>query len=626
MGNAVITNAGKTYLAAKQAASEPAILNEFVFALIDGLDTDLTPPGTEPLPDIGDIKYTCAVTRAGFVTPDQVVYSVLLDSSIGDWSFNWIGLKSADGTLAAAIYVPETTKQKYDTLANQIGNNLTRNFLVVYDNLQTITEITVDAETWQIDFTQRLDASDDMQEQLAIIIAGANSIFIDDAFLIENDSGFKLRAGKSLVAGMAIDLLADIDASAEGAAASKDVWVDVWRSGDLNSVTVNVDVIADVAAAVHASYTDGNGIPHTVIKIASISAGGVVTDLRATSGNQVLDGPSLLDSLAKINGTYPLLRAQATTKADVGLGNLPNAKSDATNLNDSNTLATSKAVNDSRTTLQTAVDTHSARIDNPHATTKTQIGLGNLPNAKSDATNLNDSNTLATSKAVNDARALADGHAARTDNPHATTKSQIGLGNLPNAKSDATTLNDSNTLASSKAIYDLAQLLARSKIKPGTVHWFPTRALAVAALADGYIPGDGQIVNRADVPDLMAVAAYLPVVSEAVWTTTAAKHASYSQGDGSTTIRLPDYNGVNGADIALFLRGDGGNAAGEGNIQPSANKAHTHSESQPSASQSRGRGDGNTNLYVTYSTVQTGSSGGAEAVPENVAGVWCVKV
>ena len=50
------------------------------------------------------------------------------------------------------------------------------------------------------------------------------------------------------------------------------------------------------------------------------------------------------------------------------------------------------------------LDPHLLSTSNPHSVTKTQIGLGNLPNAKSDSYVSNDSNTLATSKAVRSAR------------------------------------------------------------------------------------------------------------------------------------------------------------------------------------------------------------------------------
>ncbi len=51
--------------------------------------------------------------------------------------------------------------------------------------------------------------------------------------------------------------------------------------------------------------------------------------------------------------------------------------------------------------------------------------------------------------------ATINAHVALTNNPHSVTKTQVGLGNLPNAKSDAITLNDSNTLATSKTVKTL---------------------------------------------------------------------------------------------------------------------------------------------------------------------------
>ncbi len=51
--------------------------------------------------------------------------------------------------------------------------------------------------------------------------------------------------------------------------------------------------------------------------------------------------------------------------------------------------------------------------------------------------------------------AAINAHAILTNNPHSLTKTQVGLSNLPNAKSDAITLNDSNTLVTSKAVKTL---------------------------------------------------------------------------------------------------------------------------------------------------------------------------
>ncbi|XOQ12631.1 MAG: Phage-related protein [Shouchella clausii] len=65
---------------------------------------------------------------------------------------------------------------------------------------------------------------------------------------------------------------------------------------------------------------------------------------------------------------------------------------------------------------QAKVDAHANDKGNPHGTTKSQVGLGNIDNVKQ-AT-----------------KAEFDAYVSRRDNPHNVTKSQVGLGNVDNAK------------------------------------------------------------------------------------------------------------------------------------------------------------------------------------------------
>ncbi|ASC68587.1 hypothetical protein B9P52_31830 [Achromobacter denitrificans] len=96
----------------------------------------------------------------------------------------------------------------------------------------------------------------------------------------------------------------------------------------------------------------------------------------------------------------------------------------------------------------------------------------------------------------------------------------------------------------------------RSELPVGKVDWCPLRAAVWA----GWIPGDGQTVSRATFPDLAqaVIDGRVPVVSEAEWQAEPLKRGAYTLGDGSTTIRVPDYNGKSAGSLgAIFLRGDG---------------------------------------------------------------------
>lgn len=82
---------------------------------------------------------------------------------------------------------------------------------------------------------------------------------------------------------------------------------------------------------------------------------------------------------------------------------------------------------------------------------------------------------------------------------------------------------------------------------------------------------DGQLLNRADYPDLWAYAQLLSPIEDSLWLSDKFKRGRYSTGDGSTTFRVPDRNGVQGGSIrALYARGDGGASAANGDVFESA--------------------------------------------------------
>ena len=100
-------------------------------------------------------------------------------------------------------------------------------------------------------------------------------------------------------------------------------------------------------------------------------------------------------------------------------------------------------------TMQKALNTHIGNKSNPHSVTKSQVGLGNVPNvATNDQTpTYSDTTTLVTLSSgekisiafakIKLAITTLINHLANKSNPHGVTKSQVGLGNVDN-KSSAT--------------------------------------------------------------------------------------------------------------------------------------------------------------------------------------------
>lgn len=164
------------------------------------------------------------------------------------------------------------------------------------------------------------------------------------------------------------------------------------------------------------------------------------------------------------------------------------------------------------------------------------------------------------------------------------------------------------------------------------------------------VVSDGQLLNRADWPELWAYAQMLSPIADADWLANPAKRGKYSLGNGTTTFRVPDRNGVQTGSIqALFGRGDGGNSSSNGVVSESGAPNITYTAphtmvtlaSLPSqvatngAFQSITSGDSpaaagsgsrfiQTNFDASRCSPVYGRSA-AEIVPRNFVGVWVIR-
>ena len=111
----IMTAAGEALKARLQAEGKPLVIDTFVFAHIPNLDPteQLTPGITVPTEQVV-YTYPIPDEYRAYVNPNQVVYSALLGSDVGDWSFNWQGLVCSEyDTLIAAATFPTLEKRKY---------------------------------------------------------------------------------------------------------------------------------------------------------------------------------------------------------------------------------------------------------------------------------------------------------------------------------------------------------------------------------------------------------------------------------------------------------------------------------------------------------------------------------
>lgn len=163
------------------------------------------------------------------------------------------------------------------------------------------------------------------------------------------------------------------------------------------------------------------------------------------------------------------------------------------------------------------------------------------------------------------------------------------------------------------------------------------------------VVSDGQLLNRADWPELWAYAQMLTPITDAEWLADHTKRGKYSLGNGTTTFRVPDRNGVQSGSIgALFARGDGGSSSNNGIVYKAAvpNITGKAKVSGGSGGLDAGEGslltnDGSGNAYGPIGTVSVSSRLHLDAsvsdsvygrnaikddvLPRNFVGVWVIR-
>lgn len=277
MSQTVITQAFETLKAQEAANGGVVTLDEFVFASVP--DLNITDPidRNEGLPPAAQIVHRQAVSKTGMVNSNAVVYSVVLGADVGDFEFNWVGLlNKASGVVAMIVHAP--SQKKIRTQSGQQGNVLTRSFLMEYNGASQQTQIITPADTWQIDFTARLNGVDERVRLENIDTYGA-AAFLGDGFkVIQNGSKYVVKQGVAYIAGLRAELLFDQDMTVS--VRPSKIWADVCWQGTMTSVwaTQAKLTVADTLA----DYTD-NDTRHYVFAIAEILSDGSVKDLRPVS-------------------------------------------------------------------------------------------------------------------------------------------------------------------------------------------------------------------------------------------------------------------------------------------------------------------------------------------------------
>lgn len=153
---AILTTAGRDYLAGKTLSGEPINVAKIVIANVPNINELSERDENSTIPDnqyvVFDSSQHLSGLIKGAIDESTVAFGCVLDQSEGDYYYNWIGVVTSDNTLLALDYIPSIKKEQG---ANNVHN---RSMVLTWPNAKVLSQITIPASSWMFDYRLQLNS------------------------------------------------------------------------------------------------------------------------------------------------------------------------------------------------------------------------------------------------------------------------------------------------------------------------------------------------------------------------------------------------------------------------------------------------------------------------------------
>ncbi|MDW3154485.1 phage tail protein [Vibrio sp. 779(2023)] len=272
----ILTAAGKALLAQLNAEEKALVIDKMIFANVPNRPEYPQPDDVVPT---DHIVHQEQVEQRGRLSADSVIYSTTLTSDVGPFDFNWTGAYCSEYGVLVTIDHHALTPKTADE-PGVAGNTLVRSVVLEYKDIAEITNITVDASTWQYDSRKRLEKMD-VDSAQAIVDQNGKDWFIDSSFqVIPNGGSFNIKNGVGYVSGLRVSM--EFDRNIQVSSKPSYVYIDAYRGGAPTGEQV-VSFEFFISSQEKDDYVDkstGKEIKHYLCKIAKVHEDGTVSDLR----------------------------------------------------------------------------------------------------------------------------------------------------------------------------------------------------------------------------------------------------------------------------------------------------------------------------------------------------------
>lgn len=287
----ILTAAGKALLAQLNAEEKALVIDKMIFANVPNRPEYPQPDDVVPT---DNVVHQAAVEQRGRLSENSVIYSTTLASDEGPFEFNWTGAYCSEYGVLVTIDHHSLTPKTVDE-PGVSGNTLVRSVVLEYKDIAEITNITVDASTWQYNANPRMKKMDDDVAQ-ANIDQNGKDWFIEEGFLVTPQaSAFSIKAGAGYVSGNRVAL--DFDRSIQVPNKPSFIYIDAHREGTPTGEQVTLFNFV-VSAEEKDDYIDsstGKDVAHFICKIAQMLGDSSVSDLRPKGELKIIEG-NLIDT------------------------------------------------------------------------------------------------------------------------------------------------------------------------------------------------------------------------------------------------------------------------------------------------------------------------------------------
>lgn len=272
MSRTAIIATGEKFFITQLSKSQPIKLDRFIFANVPGVNSNTDINVNGKIPPTNQIVHTAPVTQTGLLNDRTVVYSVVLDTNVGDFSFNYIGLVNSDtNTLCMVMHTDLTRKIK--TAGQTQGNTITESIWLEIDNASQSTGVTVNAQTWQIDYSRRL-AGEDERIRLTNYDLYNRLVILSGFAVTKNNNQLTVSPGLAYVSGLRVENKTQKTITV---ANNQSLFIDAWLTG---TVTGEWAVSYNIIAGTNLKDYAQSLVQHYVERIASVDASGKLTTVK----------------------------------------------------------------------------------------------------------------------------------------------------------------------------------------------------------------------------------------------------------------------------------------------------------------------------------------------------------